>query len=181
MTDISLRDRVSLAGTLMDWLQNADGTLNEEQELATAVRVAIGTDALADLHEPLPDLDSEDRRGWWGDLEAEEIWGGWPIGSKNWLLMRAKISDELSWEGATVVRAKAYNRAALQPFIDRRICSAVEVDAWRSDRDTIEVHIVMFRGPRRLIELRYQYLWNEITGAPIPVGSKDRYVSGAPL
>jgi phage gp46-like protein len=180
MTDIHLRDRVSLAGTFMDWLQTADG-LSEEEELATAVRVAIGTDALADLNEPLPDLDSEDRRGWWADLDAELIWGGWPIGSKNWLLMRAKISDRLSWEGDTVIRAKAYNRAALQPFIDRKICSRVEVEAFRSGRDQIEVHIVMYRGPRRLIDLRYQYLWERVTGEPIPVGSKDRYVTGTPI
>jgi phage gp46-like protein len=177
-TDIHLRDRVSLAGTFMDWLLQPDGTLSEEEELATAVRVAIATDALADLNEPLPDLDSEDRRGWWGDMDAEEIWGGWPIGSKNWLLMRAKISDKLSWEGDTVVRAKAYNRAALQQFIDRRICSRVDVEAMRTGRDKIEVHIVMYRGPRRLIELRYQYLWDQITGEPIPIGSKDRYVTG---
>jgi phage gp46-like protein len=177
MVDIYIRDRVDLAGTFMDFLQTPEG-LSEEQELATAVRIAIGTDALADLNEPLPDLDSEDRRGWWADQDAEEIHGGWPIGSKNWLLTRAKISDSLSWEGATLVRAKAYNRAALQPFIDRRICSRVDVEATRTGKQQIEVQIVMYRGPRRLIELRYQYLWDEITGAPIPVGSKDRYVVG---
>jgi phage gp46-like protein len=152
--------------------------LAEEQELATAVRVAIGTDSLADLNEPLPDLDSEDRRGWWADMDAQEIWDGWPIGSKNWLLLRAKISDALSWEGATLVRAKAYNLAALQPFIDRRICSRIDVEAYRSGKQQIEVHIVMYRGPRRLIELSYQSLWDEVTGAPIPVGSKDRFVTG---
>lgn len=177
MVDIHLRDRVSLAGTFMDWLQTSEG-LSEEEELASAVRVAIGTDALADLNEPLPDLDSEDRRGWWGDIDAEEIWGGWPIGSKNWLLSRAKISDSLSWEGATLVRAKAYNREALQPFIDRRIVSRIDVEAARTGKQQIEVHIAMYRGPRRLIELRYQSLWDEITGEPIPVGSKDRYVTG---
>lgn len=162
----------------MDWLQQPDGTLAEGEELATAVRIAIATDALADLNEPLPDLDSEDRRGWWADMDAEEIWNGWPIGSKNWLLMRAKIADPVSWEGATLVRAKAYNRAALQPFIDRKICSRVEVEAARVDRQTIRVDIAMYRGPKRLIELSYQYLWDEVTGAPIPVGSKDRYVTG---
>ena len=181
MVDIHLQNRVSLAGTFMDWLLLPDGTLSEEQEIATAVRVAIATDALADLNEPLPDLDSEDRRGWWADLDAQEIWGGWPIGSKNWLLMRAKISDKLSWEGDTVVRAKAYNRAALQPFIDRRICSRIDVEAVRVGRQEIDVHIEMYRGPRRLIELRYQYLWDQVTGEPIPVGAKDRFVTGFPV
>jgi phage gp46-like protein len=181
MTDIFLRDSVGLAGTFMDWLQNADG-LSEEQELATAVRVALGTDALAGIDEPLPDLDSEDRRGWWADIDAEEIWGGWaPIGCKTWLLLRAKIADPYSWEGATLVRAKAYTRQALQPFIDKRICSRVDVDAARTGRDKITVTVSMYRGPLRLIELRFQSLWAEVTGIPIPVGSKDRYVTGQPV
>jgi phage gp46-like protein len=180
MTDIKLQQQVDLRGTFLDWLQQSDGTLSEEEELATAVRVAIATDALADLNEPLPDPDSEDRRGWWGDMDAEEIWGGWPIGSKNWLLSRAKISDPQSWEGSTLVRAKAYNRAALQPFIDRRICSRVDVDAVRTGRQEITVTVIMWRGPRRLIELRYQYLWDRVSGEPIPVGAKDRFVTGYP-
>jgi phage gp46-like protein len=170
-TDIHLRDRVSLAGTFMDWILKADGTLSEDEELATAVRVAIGTDRLADIDEVLPDPDSQDRRGWWGDHQAEEIWDGWPIGCKNWLLMRAKISNEVSWEGATLVRAKTYTREALQPFIDRRICSRVEVDATRIGRDRIDVYVKMYRGPKRAIELRFQYLWNEVAGEPIPVGA----------
>jgi phage gp46-like protein len=178
MTDVRTRQRVDLRGTFMDWLAKPDGTLDETEELATAVRIAIGTDALADLDEPLPDLDSEDRRGWWGDLDAQEIHNGWPVGSKNWLLLRAKISDPVSWEGATVVRAKAYNRAALQPFIDRKICSRIEVEAERTGKQQIDVHIAMFRGPKRIIELSFQYLWDEVTGEPIPVGSKDRYVTG---
>ena len=178
MADIRTKQQVDLRGTFMDWLAKPDGTLDDTEELASAVRIAVGTDALADLTEPLPDLDSEDRRGWWGDMDAEENHGGWPIGSKNWLLLRAKISDPGSWEGATVVRAKAYNRAALQPFIDRKICSRVEVEAVRVDRQTIRVDIQMYRGPKRLIELAFQYLWDEVTGEPIPVGSKDRFVTG---
>jgi phage gp46-like protein len=180
MTDVYLRDRVNLAGTFMDWLQNADG-LSEEQELATAVRVALGTDALAAIDDPLPDLDSEDRRGWWGDIDAEEIWSGWaPIGCKNWLLARAKITDPYSWEGATLVRAKAYTRTALQPFIDQNICSRIDVDAARTGRDTIKVSVSMYRGPKKLIELRFQSLWDEIGRDPPLVGSKDRYVTGTP-
>ena len=74
-TDIHLRQQVDLRGTFLDWLLLPDGTLSEEEELATAVRMAIATDALADLNEPLPDLDSEDRRGWWGDMDARRDLG----------------------------------------------------------------------------------------------------------
>ena len=179
MTDIKLRDRVNLAGTFMDWLQSPEG-LSEDEELATAVRMALGTDRLADLGEVLPDPDAIDRRGWWGDDQAEEIWGGWPIGCKNWLLTRAKISDEISWEGATLVRAKAYTREALQPFIDRKICTRVDVTANRVGRQEIDVQVVMYRGPRTAIELRFQYLWTDVMGEPIPLGSRDRFLVGTP-
>jgi len=97
VTDTKTAQKVDLRGTFMDWLENEPDALVEGEELASSVRIAVGTDALADLNEPLPDLDSEDRRGWWADMDAEEIWGGWPIGSKNWLLTRAKISDPNSW------------------------------------------------------------------------------------
>jgi phage gp46-like protein len=165
--DIMLRDKVSLRGTFMDWLLLPDGTLSEAEELATAVRVALGSDSLANVDEVLPGWpdDDNDRRGWWGDIEAEEIWGGWPIGCKNWLLRRAKISDEISWEGATVVRAKTYAREALQPFIDKRVCTRIDVDAARVGKERIDVYIVIYRGPKKAIELRFEYLWDEMAEA----------------
>ncbi len=158
---LNLKQSAALPGTLMDWLQSADG-LSEEEELATAVRVALGTDRLADLDESLPDIDSTDRRGWWGDLEAEEIWGGWPIGTKNWLLLRSKISDIGSVDGATVVLAEQYTAQALRPFVDRRIASAVSVRAERVGRQEIDVFVTMFRGPLTAIELRFAFLWNQV-------------------
>ncbi len=157
----NLKQSVALPGTLMDWLTSPRG-LSEEEELATAVRVALGTDKLADIDEILPDIDSTDRRGWWGDLDAEEIWNGWPIGTKNWLLLRAKISDTGSVDGATVVRAEQYTLEALRPFVDRKICTSVAVHAARVGRQEIDVAVTMFRGPLRAIELRFAYLWNQV-------------------
>lgn len=170
-TDIRLKEFQSLLhGTTMDWLLTPVGLLDESQELATAFRVALGTDRLADVNEVLPDLDSTDRRGWWGNLEAEEIWDGWDIGCKNWLLTRAKISDDVSWEGATVQRAQIYTREALQPFIDKKFCTRIDVIAERvfdqtkhqKAREMIVVTVQAYRGPLQAIELRYAYLWSQV-------------------
>jgi phage gp46-like protein len=136
-----------------------DGTLDERQSLATAVIVALGTDALAEPDDVLPDPDSTDRCGWWGDLDAEEIWNGWPIGSRLWLLKRAKIEDVGSARGATTTRVDRFIREAVQPFLDRRIASRLDVKVERVGRERIEAEIVIFRGPTIAVLLRYEVLW----------------------
>ncbi len=135
--------------------------MDEREELATAVRLALATDSLSDVNEILPDLDSTDRRGWWADMDAESIWGGWPIGCKNWLLTRAKITDTPSSEGSTLQRARQYTQQALQPLIDKRICTRIDVTAERAELGRIVVDVKIFRGPKAEIDLRYQLLWEE--------------------
>ena len=145
-----------------DWRLLDDGTLDERQALATAVIVALGTDALAERDDILPDPDSTDRAGWWGDLDASEIWGGWPIGSRLWLLKRDKIEDHGAARGATVTRVDRYIREALQPLVDRRIASTFDVKASRVGRERIDARVVIYRGPTIGVELRYQILWAEL-------------------
>lgn len=156
-----MRQQGPLPGTLTDWLQSPQG-LSEEEELATAVRVALLTDALALESDILPDPDSTDRRGWWADLDAEVIWDGWPIGCKNWLLMRVGITDANSLEGATVMRAEMYTREALRPFVLKRIATAIEVRARRVGRSEIDVWVTMYRGPLQAIQLQFAYLWDQV-------------------
>ena len=165
MTDVRIVSVASLRETVADWLLKSDGALDESEELANLAKVALMTDRLADIDETLPDLDSDDRRGWWGDYEAESIWQGWKIGTKNWLLLRAKISDRFSREGDTVIRAEQYTREALQPLIDRRICSYIDVRARRIDRSRIDVNVTIYRGPKIEIELQFQGLWQDVIEA----------------
>src|SRR5215510_8449274 len=146
----------------VDWLLLNDGTLDDTQALATAVIVALGTDRLADINDILPDPDSTDRRGWWGDLDAETIWQGWPIGCRLWLLKRDKIVGSEALQGATVGRVENYIREALQPFVDLRICSRFDVFAERVGKECIQALVRIFRGPQIAIELRYQILWDEL-------------------
>ena len=125
-------DRLSVPhrGLLSDWLPCGAGalhTLDDAQALATAVIVALGTDRLASADDILPDPDSTDRRGWWGDLDAQQIWDAWPIGCRLWLLKREKITGTDAQRGSTLVRIENYIREAIQPFIDARIASSMQV------------------------------------------------------
>jgi phage gp46-like protein len=149
--------------TESDWRLLSSGFLDEGQALANVVKVALMTDALSAPGEILPDPDSTDRRGWWGDMDAATIWGASPIGCKNWLLERAKITEPVSFEGDTTVRAEMYTRTALQPLVDMRLCSGIDVQVQRTDIDRIDVAITIFRGPTPEVQLVFQDLWNELT------------------
>jgi phage gp46-like protein len=145
----------------VDWQLLDNGTLDDSQALATAIVVALGTDALADVDEELPDPDSTDRGGWWGDFEADIIWNAWPIGSKLWLLRRSAIESVQSRQGSTVSRVLAYINLCLQPFVAARVCSRFEASAARVDKQRIDAIITIYRGPIPAIELRYAILWND--------------------
>lgn len=149
----------------VDWSLLSDGTLDDTQALATAVIVALGTDHLADASDLLPDPDDTDRRGWWGDFDSEEIWDGWPIGSRLWLLQRDKITGSGAQRGATTVRVEHYIYEAIQPFLDRRIGSHLFVEATRADDSRIDALVRIFRGPKLEIELRYSVLWDGVIEA----------------
>jgi len=146
----------------LDWLLTDMNLIADGLDLQSAVIVALGTDALAGVSDELPDLDSRDRRGWWGDLNAGDIWGGWPVGCKLWLLSRAKITGPLAREGSTVGRALSYTREAMQPFTQNRIATQVDVDAAQIDTQRIDVGVTLWRGPTPEVELRYSELWDEL-------------------
>jgi phage gp46-like protein len=149
--------------TESDWRLLPTGFLDEREELCNYIKVALMTDRLSAPGEILPDPDSTDRRGWWADMDAETIWRGWPIGCRNWLLSRAKITEPVSFEGDTVIRAETYTRDALQPLIEMGFCSGIDVQAGRVDVDRIDVSVIVYRGPIPEIQLVFQDLWNQLT------------------
>jgi phage gp46-like protein len=145
-----------------DWSLREDGTLDDTKALATAVVVALGTNGLAASSDILPDPDSSDRQGWWGDLEAEEIWNAWPVGSKLWLLARSKITPSDAAQGGTLIAIETYIRDSIQPLVDRQICSDFDVWVTRVDKQRIDALVRIYRGPLMEVELRYQILWQEM-------------------
>ena len=167
MTDVRIVSSASLRETVADWLLLPNGLLDQRQELANIVKVALMTDARSGPDEIRPDPDSDDRRGWWGDLDADTLWSASPIGTKNWLLTRAKVADKYAWEGDTVFRAENYTRAAVQPLVDGRVCSAINVVAQRVGLERIDVRVVLYRGPIAEIDLVLQDFWNAMTVEPM--------------
>jgi phage gp46-like protein len=147
----------------MDWSLLPDGTLDDTQALATSVCVALGTNARADTTDPLPDPDSTDYMGWWGDLDADTIWGAWPIGSKIWLLQRSAIEGPNAQRGATIELVRMYIQQAIQPFVDNHICSRFDITVVRpaTPLNQINSMIRIYRGPQPPIELMYSILWEE--------------------
>ena len=181
MPDIRLLQNTLFPGVgsvQIDWSLLPDGRLDDTQALATAVIVALGTDRLAEPGDIMPDPDETDRRGWWGDYQAQEVWDGWPIGSRLWLLQRDKIEGPGSRRGATTVRVEQYIRESIQPFIDRRIGSSFEVEATRVDRQRIDALVRIYRGNVVEIELRYAVLWEGMVA--IGGGPSDPYDIGTP-
>lgn len=145
----------------LDWLiapvdESGDG------ELADAVAVALGTDRLADPSDTLPDPNDDNRRGWWGDLDAEILFNGWPIGCRLWLLAREKITGSGARQGSLTGRIDTYLREALQPFIANKIASRMQISVTRVDIDGINASVTLYRGPTQLVDLRYAALWDRI-------------------
>ena len=144
----------------VDWALLPDGTLDDTQALATAIIVALGTNGLASDYDILPDPDSNDRMGWWGDLDAQLIWNGWPIGSKLWLLRRSSITPAMASQGSTMAAVENYIKAAIQPFVDRKICSGFDIWTTKVNTQRIDALIRIYRGPLPDIELQYAVLWD---------------------
>jgi phage gp46-like protein len=167
MPDIRLIQNIEFPkySVTVDWSLLADGTLDDTQALATAVVVALGTNGQAEISDELPDPDDTDRRGWWGDFDSEEIWDGWPIGSRLWLLQRSKIVGSGAQQGPTTVRVENYIHEAIQPFLERRIGSQLFVKATRNGDSRIDALVRIYRGPALEIELRYAVLWEDIVAS----------------
>ncbi len=163
MSNIRIAPGQGMEAISLDWLTTDQGTLDSTHDLVSAVLMAIGTDRRANPDDELPVEGDSDLRGWWGDSNADEIWGGWNVGSRLWLLDRAKITGENYKYGATVARAKTYLIECLQPFLDRKIATKLDVDVQRYNETSISASIVLYRGNKSLISLQFQDLWDDIS------------------
>jgi phage gp46-like protein len=100
----------------------AGGGLLLEEGLRTAVIVSLMTDGLARADDDLADggVPDGDRRGWWGDVPVTGQTAR-SIGSRLWLLRRAKATE------GTRLRALTMAREALAWLVTDGVAERVDV------------------------------------------------------
>ncbi|AJP73172.1 phage GP46 family protein [Sphingomonas hengshuiensis] len=119
MTDIAIA--LDAETGLFDFAIEGGG-LATDDGLRTAILISLLTDARARDDDDLPDPNG-DHRGWWGDCANAD--SNDRIGSRLWLLERAKLTD------ATVLKARDIAREALAWLVEDGIAQAVDIEVTR--------------------------------------------------
>ncbi|WP_242183073.1 phage GP46 family protein [Sphingomonas sp. CARO-RG-8B-R24-01] len=115
------------------------------RDIETAVLISVFTDAAAGPDDAIPD-GSNDPRGWWGDPS---------MGSKVWLLQRAKRTT------GTLQLAKAYLRDALAWLIADQVAASVDISAeWQGTR--LACAIAVTRPSGDAVTVAFEYAWKDL-------------------
>jgi phage gp46-like protein len=122
------------------------------EDLPRAVLISLFTWRRAN---PDDDLPGTDRYGWWGDTYPTT--DNDRIGSRLWLLTRSKLTAK------TVLEAKEYAEEALQWFVDDGVAAKVEVQAERQGLSQLVLGVVMTRGDKSLLNIRFANVWDYLT------------------
>ena len=104
-----------------------------------------------------PDDDVTHRQGWWGDSFADVFdQGNDQIGSRLWLLLRAKLTQQ------TLLDAKKYIVEALHWLIDDGHAQRVDVSIERMGTDGLAARIAIIRGDGSQLELQIDDFWKQL-------------------
>lgn len=132
-----------------DW-QVSGGALASGDDLTTAVLISLFTDRRANDDDTLPDA-SNDRRGWWGDLDQDV-----PIGSRLWLLSRSKLMPSVA------LAAKGYITEALRWLIDDGVAAAVDVVTSIVMPNRLNAVVTITRATGTKQSLQFNWAWNAL-------------------
>jgi phage gp46-like protein len=134
-------------GTSADWTLTGGGTLATATPLETAILVSLFTDRRAGPDDRLVPGET-DRRGWWGGQLEDE-----PIGSRLWLLRRAKRLP------ATLQLAKDYIREALAWLTDADIVASFDISAEWQGASRMNFTVVAHRQDGRRETVTASWAW----------------------
>ena len=132
------------------FLNGAHVSADMTDSLSSAVVISLFTWQRASQSD---EVDNDQRMGWWGDTFAENK--GDKIGSKLWLLLRQKVTDE------TLNRAQEYAYESLKWLIDDGICSDITVDVERDEDDPNRINLsVLLTTPTNQLTYKVKDLLN---------------------
>ena len=133
-----------------DW-QLSGPVLVTGNDLVSATLISLFTDRIANPDDVIPD-GTDDPRGWWGDLGEDR-----PIGSRLWLLSRAKQTQE------TLNNAVDYAREALEWFIDDGVAARIDVFAQWVRTSFLGLQVILYNQDGTTIaSLSYAWAWKQI-------------------
>ena len=151
-----MRDTMPLTVTVdgrmtpLGLLQDIDN--DKADPLVRAVIVSLFTWRRANADDALPN-GSGSRMGWWGDSYPPAA--NDRIGSRLWLLSRAKLTD------TTAQKAKDYAREALQWLLDNGVAARVDVTALRQGLSTLALGCTFYNADGSALAIvRFQNLWS---------------------
>lgn len=129
-----------------DWLLTG-AVLATGSDLQTAILISIFTDRMAQPGDVIPD-GSSDPRGWWGDVDV-------PIGSRMWLLRRAKQIP------STLQRAYDYIAEALQWMVDDGVVGGFDIVVEWVRASVLGAQIIAYSPSGTLLHTgRYSWAWD---------------------
>jgi len=131
-----------------DW--SFSGTqLQSGSDLLTSVLISLFSDRVANADDAILD-GSGDPRGWWGDD------GQYPVGSRLWLLERAKQNQD------TLGRARDYIAEALQWMIDDGVVLSFDILVEWTRASVLGMQIIARRQDGTSEALNFAWAWKGI-------------------
>lgn len=134
-----------------DWVV-AGPQLQSGNDLTTAILISLFTDRIAASDDAIPD-GTNDPRGWWGDDAAL------PIGSRLWLLNRAKQTTD------TLSLAQGYIAEALQWLIDDGVVASFDIVTEWTRSGMLGAQVVAYEKSGTVVALNSSAVWGAINGA----------------
>lgn len=127
-----------------DW-QAASGDLTSGDDLQTAIYISLFTDRQARSDDS---YDGDNRRGWWGDTDAD-----YEIGSRIWLLQRQKLTTTVANS------AVSYAKEALQWLIDDGVVESITVTTQIVYPSRLYMAITYQKPDRTSSTVQYYWVW----------------------
>jgi phage gp46-like protein len=132
-----------------DWLLSG-AQLAAGGDLQTAILISLFSDRAANPNDVIPD-GSGDPRGWVGDLDQD-----YPIGSRLWLLSRAKQTGE------TLARAQDYIAEALQWLIDDGVVAKFDILVEWTRASQLGANVIAYKTDGTNMALNFLSVWKGI-------------------